>query len=143
MNVSEIAAELRCHHVVCQEFLALFTEENAALRGAQPWSAETFHERRKLLLPQLESVLINVRVGRETWSKLSESERARCGEINQLLRDIQNLLPRILSLDRENQQEMLRRGAVPPAQLETAARTATAAARPHFVAGLYQRHASA
>ena len=139
MNTPEIAAELRAHHVVCEEFLALFAEENAALRSPQ-WRAETFHERRKLLLPQLESVLINVRKCRETWSKMGESERARCGEINSLLRDIQNLLPRILSLDRENQQEMLRRGAVPAAQLETAARTATAAARPHFVAGLYQRH---
>ena len=142
MNIAEIAAELRAHHVVCEEFLTLFTEENAALRGAH-WEADTFHERRKLLLPQLESVLIRVRVCRETWSKMGESERARCVEINQLLRDIQNLLPRILSLDRENQQEMLRRGAVPPAQIEGAARTAIAIARPHFVAGLYQRHATA
>jgi hypothetical protein len=143
MSTLEIAAELRAHLAICQEFLALFTEENVALRGPQSWSAETFHEQRKRLLPQLESVLMRVRVCRETWSKMSDSERARCGEINQLLRDIQNLLPRILSLDRENQQEMLRRGVVPAAQLDATARTATAAARPHFVAGLYQRHAIA
>lgn len=141
MTTLEIVAELRMHRVVCEEFLTLFTEENAALRSGN-WDADSFHERRKLLLPQLESVLMRIRECRETWSKMSDGERNRCGEINQLLRDIQNLLPRILSLDRENQQEMLRRGAVPPAQLETAARSATASARPHFVAGLYQRHAT-
>jgi hypothetical protein len=41
-------------------------------------------------------------------------------------------------LDRENQQAMLRRGLVPVRHLPPAA-----AQRPHFVAGLYQRHAIA
>jgi hypothetical protein len=55
-----------------------------------------------------------------------------------LFQEIQNLLPRILLLDRENQQEMLRRGALPATQLPPAA-----SRQPNFVAGLYQRHAAA
>jgi hypothetical protein len=142
MNTQEIAAELRAHHEVCREFLALFTEENSALRGAQAWSSAGFDDKRKRLLPQLESVLIRLRSCREQWSQMNVGERARCGEINQLLRDIQHLLPRLLLLDRENQQEMLRRGVVPAAQVSAVAQNATANQRPHFVAGLYQRHAA-
>lgn len=143
MNPQEIAAELRNHHDVCRNFLALFTEENAALRDPQPWAAGPFTEQRKRLLPQLESVLIRLRSCREQWSQMNVGERARCGEINHLLRDIQNLLPRILLLDRENQQEMLRRGVVPPSQVAAVAHAAVASQRPHFVAGLYQRHTAA
>lgn len=143
MKSPEIAAELRTHHEVCREFLALFSEENAALRGSQKWDAASFDDKRKRLLPQLESVLIRLRSCREQWSQMDAGERARCGEINQLLRDVQNLLPRILQLDRENQQEMLKRGAVPATQVAAVAQTAAASQRPHFVAGLYQRHAAA
>jgi hypothetical protein len=143
MNAQEIAAELRQHHEICREFLALFAEENSALRGTQPWNSAAGAEQRKRLLPQLESVLIRLRSCREQWSQMNVGERARCGEINQLLRDIQHLLPRLLQLDRENQQEMLRRGAVPAAQVSAVAQTAVASQRPHFVAGLYQRHAAA
>ena len=142
MNTQEIAAELRTHHEVCREFLALFAEENAALRGPQTWNSGVFADKRKHMLPQLESVLIRLRSCREQWSQMNVGERARCGEINQLLRDIQNLLPRLLQLDRENESEMLRRGVVPAAQMAAAAQTAVASQRPHFVAGLYQRHAA-
>ncbi len=142
MNPQEIAAELRTHHEVCREFLALFTGENSALRSAQDWQPAGFADQRKRLLPQLESVLIRLRSCREQWSQMNAGERARCGEINQLLRDIQNLLPRLLQLDRENQSEMLRRGAVPATQVAAVAQTAVASQRPHFVAGLYQRHAA-
>jgi hypothetical protein len=72
------------------------------------------------------------------WQKISPAERDRCGEIKNLFQEIQNLLPRILMLDRENQQEMLRRGLIPPAQLPP-----PAAQQPNFVAGLYRRHAVA
>ncbi len=95
MNPQEIAMELRNHHEVCREFLNLFMEENSALRGAQAWSSSEFDDKRKRLLPQLESVLIRLRSCREQLSQMNVGERSRCGEEKQLLRDIQNLLPRI------------------------------------------------
>jgi hypothetical protein len=123
--------------VLCQEFLALFAEENQALRRSQPWSASPFYEERKRLLPRLESGLIKLRSFRRWWERMPVSQRESCGELEELFRDIQSLLPRLLLLDRENQQEMLRRGLIPAAQLPPAA-----SQRPNFVANLYQRHAA-
>jgi hypothetical protein len=132
-----LARDLRAHLDLCHECLALFTMENRGLRSPQPWQPGEFSEHRKRLLPRLESVLIKLRGSREYWQKLTHAERERCGEINNLFQEIQNLLPRILMLDRENQQEMLRRGVLPATQLPPAA-----SQQPNFVAGLYQRHAA-
>ena len=133
-----LARELRAHLEICHECLALFTVENRQLRSPIRWQSSEFDEQRKHLLPRLESVLIQLRTGRVAWQKISPAERDRCGEIKNLFQEIQNLLPRILMLDRENQQEMLRRGLIPPAQLPP-----PAAQQPNFVAGLYRRHAVA
>jgi hypothetical protein len=86
----------------------------------------------------LDSVLIKLRVARDLWSNISQPERERSGEIKNLFQEIQNLLPRILMLDRENQQEMLRRGVLPPSQLPP-----VQAQQPNFVGNLYRRHAAA
>lgn len=133
----ELAAELRKHLELCHECLALFTLENRALRSPEPWNPAEFDAQRKLLLPRLELVLINLRSCRDGWQKVAPAERERCGEVKNLFQELQNLLPRILTLDRENQQEMLRRGLVPAGQLP-----APAAQKPHFVANLYRRHSA-
>ncbi len=133
--IANFLSDLREHLDLCRRFLALATEENQALRSPEPWSADTFHGQRKHLLPKLESVLIKLRSCRQIWQQAPPEERARCGEAGLLLRDIQNLLPRIFLLDRENQQEMLRRGQLPASHLPSAA-----GQRPNFVANLYQRH---
>jgi hypothetical protein len=64
-------------------------------------------------------------------------QRKSCEEIQDLFREIQSLLPRLLLLDRENQQEMLRRGVLPATQLPSAS-----GQRPNFVTDLYRRHAA-
>ena len=127
--------DLQEHLELCRRFLALATEENQALRSPAPWSADLFHAQRMHLLPKLESVLIKLRSCRQIWQQAPPEERARCGEAGMLLRDIQNLLPRIFLLDRENQQEMLRRGLLPASHLPS-----VAVQRPNFVANLYQRN---
>jgi hypothetical protein len=53
-----------------------------------------------------------------------------------LFQNIQSLLMKVLVLDRENQQAMLRRGLVPARHLP-----AVAVQKPHYVASLYQRNA--
>jgi hypothetical protein len=136
-RISGLASQLKSYFDLCREFLALFTEENQALRRPQPWSPEVFHAERKRLLPRLESGLMQLRSFRQWWEGVPAGQRERCGEIKDLFRDVQNLLPRLLLLDRENQQEMLRRGLVPATQLPPAA-----AQRPNFVASLYRRHAA-
>lgn len=134
---ADVARELQTYLDLCREFLALFTEENQALRRPQECSLAGFSEERKRLLPRLESGLIKVRSFRQGWERMPASQRESCGEIMNLFRDIQNLVPRLLLLDRENQQEMLRRGLIPATQLPPAA-----SQRPNFVANLYRRHAA-
>ena len=136
-NPSDLARELQGYLDLCREFLALFTDENQTLRRPQPWSSISFNEERKRLLPRLESGLIKLRSFRQWWERMPAGQRESCGEIKNLFRDIQNLLPRLLLLDRENQQEMLRRGLIPATQLPP-----VASQRPNFVANLYQRHAA-
>jgi hypothetical protein len=136
-GLANLARELRGYLDLCRDFLALFSAENQALRRAQLWSPEPFNEQRKRLLPRLESGLIKLRSFRQWWERMPADQRESCGDIKDLFRDIQNLLPRLLLLDRENQQEMLQRGLVPAAQLPPAA-----SQRPNFVANLYRRHAA-
>ena len=136
-NLSDLASELQGYLDLCREFLALFTDENQTLRRPQPWSPVGFNEERKRLLPRLESGLIKLRSFRQWWERMPAGQRESCGEIKNLFRDIQNLLPRLLLLDRENQQELLRRGLIPATQLPP-----VASQRPNFVANLYQRHAA-
>jgi len=134
---TELALELQNYRDLCREFLALFTEENQALRRPDPWSPTPFNQERKRLLPRLESGLMKLRSFRQWWERMPASDRESCGDVEDLFRDIQNLLPRILLLDRENQREMLRRGLIPAAELPPAA-----GQRPNFVANLYRRHAA-
>ncbi|HUC84607.1 MAG TPA: hypothetical protein VL970_05385 [Candidatus Acidoferrales bacterium] len=131
----ELARELRSYLELCREFLALFTEENQALRRTQSWSPERFHRERKRLLPRLESGLIKLRSFRQWWERMPAGQRGSRGDVEDLFRDVQSLLPRLLLLDRENQQEMLRRGLIPAGQLPSAV-----SQRPNFVANLYRRH---
>ena len=137
LSVPTLASELRTYLDLCREFLTVFTDENQTLRRPEPWSPEVFNDQRKRLLPRLESGLIKLRSFRQWWERMPASQRESCGEIRELFRDIQNLLPRLLLLDRENQQELLRRGLVPATQLPPAA-----SQRPNFVANLYRRHAA-
>jgi hypothetical protein len=134
---ADFACELQSHLEVCREFLALFTEENQTLRRPQPWLPGEFNAQKKRLLQRLELVLMKLRSFRPWWERMPASERESCGEIKNMFRDIQNLLPRLLLLDRENQQEMLRRGLIPATQLPP-----PASQRPNFVADLYRRNAA-
>ena len=58
---ADLARELSEYLDLCREFLALFTEENQALRRPQPASPGEFNAQRKRLLRRLESGLIKLR----------------------------------------------------------------------------------
>jgi hypothetical protein len=64
-------------------------------------------------------------------------ERGQNPAIAPLLRQNQDLIMKIIVLDRENEQTLLRRGLVPPRQLPSLNRQ-----RPHFVTELYRRGGS-
>jgi hypothetical protein len=131
---AEIAAELKSRLVLCQEILQLVEQEGQSLRDGGDPSLFNFHQRRKNLLPRLNQSLDSLRRHREHWQHLSVGDRARHPEIAALLRQNQDLTMKIILMDRENEQSLLRRGLVPARELPSVNRQ-----RPHFVADLYRR----
>lgn len=130
----EISADLKTRLTLCNELLHGIEREGQALRRADKPSLFEFHQLRKKLLPALTESLENLRRHRANWQKLSPEERARHPHILALLRQNQDLTMKILLIDRENEQGLLRRGLVPARELPSVNRQ-----RPHFVADLYRR----
>jgi len=130
----DIMNTLNEHLTVCQELLDTVQREGQALRRSDKPSLFEFHQVRKNLLPRLNQSLDGLRKHRVTWQRLSLDERARQPETGLLLRRAQDLTMKLIVLDRENEQALLRRGLVPPRQLPSVNRQ-----RPHFVADLYRR----
>lgn len=131
-----MVAELRAFLALCEKVLASAIQENQALTGQTEYQPFGFYQHRKSLLPNLESALAGLRAKRIAWQQTNEAERARCEEVKPFFPAIQGSLMKVLLLDRENQQALLRRGLVPAKHLPP-----VAAQRPNFVAHIYQRHA--
>jgi hypothetical protein len=132
-----LIVDLQAYLKLCEEILALAVRENVALSGQADYQPLEFQHKRKSLLPNLESVSNKLRQRRIIWQQASASERAQCQEAKPLFQNIQGLLMKMLLLDRENQQAMLRHGLVPARHLPAAA-----VQQPHFVASLYQRNST-
>ena len=133
-SLNSMVADLRGHLALCQEILALVETERHALHQSDAGPAFASYQAKKNLLPRLNQSLNQIRQHRASWQKLSPTERAQFPEVPDLLRQNQDLIMKIIVLDRENEQALLRQGLVPPRQLPSAQRQ-----RPHFVADLYRR----
>ncbi len=134
---SEMIADLRSYQTICDEALTLTSRENQALSAGGNYEPFEFYQLRRSLLPRLENALVQIRKWREIWLRVSPAERAGCSEVKVLFQSVQSLLMKLLLLDRENQQALLRRGLVPPRHLPTAAAQVQ---QPNFVANVYKRH---
>jgi hypothetical protein len=134
---AELAHDLRVHRKLSEEILAFVESESAALRRENGRPALDTTDPRKKFLAQLSESLDRIRQHRIAWLRLEASERKSHPEIVELLRENQNLLMKILVLDRENEQALLRKGLVPSRRLASANRQ-----RPHFLANLYQRNSA-
>lgn len=131
-------AALQAHLDLCGEMLDLLTRESEALRVSDPFSGQTFAEQRNALLPRLTQSLDSLRRTREAWQQLDPATRARQPEAELLMRRNQDLIMKLIVLDRENEQALLRRGLLPPGQLPSAQRQ-----RPQLVAAQYLKHLNA
>lgn len=129
-----IVEDLHRHLALCQEILALVERENQSLRDAAKPPEFEAYQTKKNLLPRLNQSLIQIRQHRTAWQKLDLAERAQHPEVPGLLRQNQDLIMKIIVLDRENEQVLLRKGLVPTRHLPSANRQ-----RPHYVADLYRR----
>ncbi len=132
----QMLADLGAHQNICRELLVLAERETQALRQSQTEVLKEVHGLRKTLLPRLNDSLEKVRQQRILWQTFTAAERAAQPEIGFLVRQVQDLTMRVILLDRENEQGLLRRGLIPAREIPAAQQQ-----RPHFVAGLYRRQA--
>lgn len=133
-SLPSMVADLQGHLTLCQDILKLVETESLTLHHTQTGLSFESYQAKKNLLPRLNQSLNQIRQHRATWQKLSPAERAQFPDVPGLLRQNQDLIMKIIVLDRENEQALLRQGLVPPRQLPAAQRQ-----RPHFVADLYRR----
>jgi hypothetical protein len=135
--LTEFIHDLKTHRNLCEAILTLASKENSALRSQAARGSEESVGQRKKFLAQLTESLNKIREHRVAWMRLEPSLRQGHPEIAELLRENQNLIMRILVLDRENEQALLRKGLVPLRHVPSANRQ-----RPHFVASMYQRNSA-
>lgn len=128
-----LTGHLKEHLRLSQEILAVVERENVALRQADSSSAE-FIQAKKDALPKLTDSVAELRRHRAEWLKLPAETRAAHPQIAGLLRQNQDVIMKIIVLDRENEQTLLRKGLVPTRHLPPANRN-----RPHYVANLYRK----
>ena len=137
--LTALVRDLREHLGHCETALTLATEENRALNCAGEFQPFELQQKRRQLLSGLDSSLLRLRTWRQAWQEFAPADRERCADVKPLFQKIQDLLMRVLLLDRENQQALLRRGLVPPKHLSLAAGPQP----PHYVANLYRRNVAA
>jgi flagellar biosynthesis/type III secretory pathway chaperone len=139
--VNEIAdaliGDLKVFAAVCEDLLNLATREHQALAGEADYLPMEFYQERKTLLPDVEALPQKFRNHRKTWQQIPECQREQFSELKTLFQHIQGLVTRVIQLDRENQQAMLKRGLVPVKHLPGVARQPS-----HFVADLYRRNSA-
>jgi len=137
--INEIAdallSDLQAFAGVCKEILSLATLEHQALASEVDYQAPEFNQRRRTLLSDIESLLQKFRSRRLVWQQIPHSQREQFKDLNLLFEGIQGLLTRVISLDRENQQAMLKRGLVPAQHLP-----GTTGQQLHYVEHLYRRN---
>ncbi len=132
-TAAPIAQGLREHLQLCQNTLALVEREHQSLRDPAIAAPARLQNEKKDLLLHLAESLNRLRQHRMEWTQLSPAERMQHPDVAALLRQNQDVIMRIVMLDRENEQALLRRGLLPPAHLPPSQRQ-----RPLYVANLYQ-----
>lgn len=125
---------LREHLALCREMLAIIERENRALQTPATFNVAEFAAARKSLLPRLSEAYKRLKEVGVNWQRLAVAERRGDAELSLLIRQNQDVIMKVVMLDRENEQAMLRHGLLSATQLPSANRQ-----RPHFVADLYRR----
>ena len=135
MNAPEMVQDLRTHQGLCEQLLQIVHRENQAQHNAENASNFEFYQSRKMLLPLLEQSVTRLKKQRAAWQPLDPEQKSQFPEISALIRLNQELINKVLFMDRENEQSLLRRGLLPAKQIPSVQQQ-----QPHFVADLYRRN---
>ena len=135
MSANNVTGALREHLAVCHDLLALAQKESAALSDPAPFPLAPMQAERQELLSRLEFSWNSFARARAEWEQLEPGRREPVPGFAELLQSSLDTIMRVLVLDRENEQNLLRRGLLPARALPPAERQ-----QPDFVARAYHRH---
>jgi hypothetical protein len=135
LQTESVAEALQEHLGVCDDLLRLSQKEAEALGNPAPFPAGAMQAERRDLLARLQSSAESVSKERERWQQLRTPTSETSPELAALVQRALDTIMRVLVLDRENEQNLLRRGLLPARCLPGAEQS-----QPHFVARTYQRH---
>jgi len=131
-----VAEALREHLGVCDALLRLAEKEAEALRQPGPFPAARIQAERKDLMVRLESSSRQVADQRNRCRQLNAPGGETPPALAELVRTTLDTIMRVLVIDRENEERLLRLGLLPARALPRAEQS-----QPSFVARTYQRHA--
>lgn len=129
----QMQRDLQTHTGLCAALLELARCENQQLRDLGEFPPGRNDEQRKFFLGRCDDALTALRAHRAAWQKLPESRETRHPEIPGLIRAAQESALKVIVLDRENEQLLLRRGLLPARHLPAAPRP-----QPHALLGSYR-----
>lgn len=135
MSGTDLLKELQTQRTVCDDILNLVQSEHDALSQDAQYQASSADGDRKNLLERLSDSLNSIRRQRVAWQQPAVRGGARNPQVDTLLRSNLDLIMRIIVLERENEQLLVRRGLLPPGRLP--------GKQPHFVSDVYRRSARA
>jgi hypothetical protein len=138
-SLNEVTGVLREALTVFEEALTTVEAQGRTLQEAPMDAAVAgvVDGKRRALLPRLVDSLARLRNSRVAWQGAGPEVRAGHPDVGTLVRRGQELLMKIIVLDRENEQALLRRGLVPVRDLPSVHRQ-----QPHYVTDLYRRRGS-
>ena len=131
--LSALANELQTHISLCGEILTVIQQEHQKLKTSAVDDLAALQAGRQGILERLNAAQESILTHKETWTRLKPAERQQRPDITNLLKQSTDLIMKIVSLDRENEQLMLRNKLVPPSHLPPAQRQ-----NPNLVAKMYK-----
>jgi hypothetical protein len=132
-SLQSLVGELQAHLGLCGEIHSLVCAENQQLKSATPADLQAGDHSRSHFLNRLTGAQRQIADHKAAWLRLPAGERARHPEVAALIRQNLDAIMKIVLLDRENEQLLLRHRLVPPSKLPPAQRQ-----NPHYVARLYR-----
>ena len=131
--LSALGNELQAHISLCREILSVIQQEHQKLKTSAVDDLAALQAGRQGMLERLNTAQEGIQAHKEAWTRLQPAERQQRPDIANLLKQSTDLIMKIVSLDRENEQLMLRNKLVPPNHLPPAQRQ-----NPNLVAKMYK-----
>ena len=131
--LSALANELQSHITLCGEILVIIQLEHQKLKTSAVDDLTALQADRQGMLEALNAAQEGILSHKEAWTRLQPAERQQRPDIANLLKQCTDLIMKIVALDRENEQLMLRNKLVPPGHLPSSQRQ-----NPNLVAKIYK-----